>query len=199
MPTRTFYNLSEEKRARLTDAIRKEFSRLPFDNVSINKIVKEADIPRGSYYQYFTDKDDLVSFVLEDFKNLVSENIYPILDETNGDIFEFILRAFDASVDFGMREENISIFKNIFPYLKIRCSFYNGFNELMHKEAVDLVKSRFSTKALSAKNDEELYETLEILVLISKWAMSEVFTNPAKRPIVKESLTRKIELLKAAS
>jgi len=59
MPTRTFFNLSQEKQQRLLEAARLEFSRVPLYEASISKIIANADIPRGSFYQYFNDKEDL--------------------------------------------------------------------------------------------------------------------------------------------
>ena len=41
-----------------------EFSQVPFSQASINRIIKLAGIPRGSFYQYFTDKEDAYRTVL---------------------------------------------------------------------------------------------------------------------------------------
>ena len=59
MPTQTFFRLPSEKRERLTEAAWEEFTRVPFSEASINRIIRGAQIPRGSFYQYFEDKEDL--------------------------------------------------------------------------------------------------------------------------------------------
>ena len=59
MPSATFYNLPEEKRERLLRAAREEFSRVPYESASVNRIIQSAGIPRGSFYMYFTDKEEL--------------------------------------------------------------------------------------------------------------------------------------------
>ena len=64
MPSTTFYNLPEEKRERLMAAARAEFLRVPYEDASINRIIREAGIPRGSFYMYFTDKEDLVRYLM---------------------------------------------------------------------------------------------------------------------------------------
>ena len=56
MPSNTFFRLPEEKRQRLLDAAWEEFSRVSFADASINQIIRAANISRGSFYQYFTDK-----------------------------------------------------------------------------------------------------------------------------------------------
>ena len=50
MPSATFYNLPEEKRERLLRAAREEFSRVPYESASVNRIIRSAGIPRGSFY-----------------------------------------------------------------------------------------------------------------------------------------------------
>ena len=62
MPSSTFENLSEEKRQRIFVAIYHELKRVPFPEMSINQIIKDAGIPRGSFYQYFKNKDDAFDY-----------------------------------------------------------------------------------------------------------------------------------------
>lgn len=59
MPTETFLNLSKDKREAFIAVALKEFADNNYDSASINQIVKELQIARGSVYQYFTDKLDL--------------------------------------------------------------------------------------------------------------------------------------------
>jgi len=68
MPTERFFHLSEDKRKRILKAARKEFIRVPFEEVSINQIIKNAEISRGSFYTYFEDKNDLLRYVFQDTK-----------------------------------------------------------------------------------------------------------------------------------
>ena len=57
----TFERLPKEKRDRILQAARAEFLRYPYEKTSINRILAEAEIPKGSFYQYFDDKADLFS------------------------------------------------------------------------------------------------------------------------------------------
>jgi len=61
----TFDRLSAEKKKRLMDAITHEFSEHTFTEASINQIIKEAQISRGSFYQYFKDKEDCYLHLLK--------------------------------------------------------------------------------------------------------------------------------------
>lgn len=65
MPATTYFNLPEEKKERIMEAALDEFAAYSFSAASINRIVKAARIPRGSFYQYFSDKEDLYMLVME--------------------------------------------------------------------------------------------------------------------------------------
>jgi TetR/AcrR family transcriptional regulator len=65
VPKETFHNLSDEKKRTIFDAAVQEFSTRRFSEASINQIIKTAGISRGSFYQYFNDKEDLYLYMLE--------------------------------------------------------------------------------------------------------------------------------------
>lgn len=65
MPTDTFLKLPEEKKEKILLAAKHEFSRVPFERTSIKNIVEEAEIARGSFYQYFESKEDLLRFYIK--------------------------------------------------------------------------------------------------------------------------------------
>lgn len=65
IPTQTFINLSEEKKKRIVNAAVKEFSTRRFTEAKLSNIIKEAKIPRGSFYQYFIDKMDLYKHIFD--------------------------------------------------------------------------------------------------------------------------------------
>ena len=65
MPKQTFFNLKEEKKKKIEKALIKEFSNNTFEKASISNIIAEANIPRGSFYQYFESKEDLLRIYLK--------------------------------------------------------------------------------------------------------------------------------------
>ena len=95
MPTDTFFRLPEEKRERILAAAREEFSGVKYGDVSINRIIRAAEIPRGSFYQYFTDKDDLFRYLIDGFKQYALDGYLEVLEECEGNIFRASLAAFD--------------------------------------------------------------------------------------------------------
>lgn len=95
MCTETFLRLPEEKRNRFLEAAWGEFTRVKFSDTSINQIVRNAGIPRGSFYQYFADKEDLFAYLLQDVREQFVQLFARLLEDNGGDIFQMQLAAYD--------------------------------------------------------------------------------------------------------
>ena len=59
MTKQTFLNLPEEKREHIINVAVDEFAEHGLENASTNRIVSNSGISKGSFYQYFEDKQDL--------------------------------------------------------------------------------------------------------------------------------------------
>ncbi len=69
MPKSTFFNLPDEKKDKIFEAAVNEFSQNHYGKITIDKIVQKAEIPKGSFYQYFENKDDLYVFLFNQIGN----------------------------------------------------------------------------------------------------------------------------------
>ena len=103
MPTQTFFRLPAEKRERLTEAAWKEFTSVSFIDASINRIVRDAQIPRGSFYQYFEDKEDLFFYLLDAMYDECLVLADEALTEAGGDLFDAVPLVFDRLFDGAIR------------------------------------------------------------------------------------------------
>ena len=109
MPKQTFYNLPEEKRQRITDIVIDEFADNDYANVSISRIVARAGIAKGSFYQYFEDKEDLTSYLLEIIANLKAETLsldHP--DPEHVGIFKYLKWLLENSAKFELAHPRLS-------------------------------------------------------------------------------------------
>ncbi|MDW7650952.1 MAG: TetR/AcrR family transcriptional regulator [Bacillota bacterium] len=79
MPSQTFFNLPEAKKEKIVEAAFDEFALYSFTNASIARIVANAGIPRGSFYQYFSDLKDLYKYLF----HLVGEQKMVYVTETH--------------------------------------------------------------------------------------------------------------------
>ena len=95
MPYPTFFNLPEEKRRRIMDAVWAEFTTVSYMEASINRIIQNAGISRGSFYQYFSGKTDLFSHVLNSIYEKGKQMFLAQLTAHTNDLFFAALGMYD--------------------------------------------------------------------------------------------------------
>ena len=83
-----FYALEPEKRERIINAALKEFAQNGYEKASTNEIVRQAEISKGSLFNYFKNKRELYFFLIE----YVAEIIEKMYDEIDLDVTDFFER-----------------------------------------------------------------------------------------------------------
>ena len=110
MPSDTFLRLNEDKKKKLIDASFKEFSLYNFNDVSINRIIKEAGISRGSFYMYFADKKDLYFYLLEQHLEIIINSMREDLIKNKGDLFKMFQDNIEESYN-AFKNDKVNFFK----------------------------------------------------------------------------------------
>lgn len=87
MPKQTFYKLPQEKQERILAAAKNEFTHARYDDASINQIVRESGISRGSFYQYFEDKQDIFLYFLKDYRKEILSGFSQCVRSLSGNFF----------------------------------------------------------------------------------------------------------------
>jgi AcrR family transcriptional regulator len=133
MPKKTFYNLPQEKQERILNAAINEFSSYPFKSASINRLIKEANIPRGSFYQYFDNKKDIYLYL---FEHMTSVKMSYLGDDINNPRDLPFVDLFEILIEKGLRfvKDNIKLAK-ITGYLLMNKD--DLYNEIM-KSNIDI-------------------------------------------------------------
>ena len=108
MPKETFFNLPEDKRERIIDIALDEFSHFDFQSASISRIVAAAGIAKGSFYQYFADKEDLYRYLFELAGQKKGEFLAQNPPEPEMDIFSYLYWLAERGVEFEMSEPKLS-------------------------------------------------------------------------------------------
>ena len=96
MPKSTFYKLTTEKQMTICQSALEEFSTYDYAEASINRIIKQAKISRGSFYTYFDDKNDLYIYCMTTC--LFNDKI-----DAKGNFYDFIVRVFDVLMTNGQK------------------------------------------------------------------------------------------------
>jgi len=101
MPKKTFFNLPEEKRALICEVGIVEFARYSYNAASINRIVANAGIAKGSFYQYFEDKRDLFMYLMELVSLEKANYIAPVITNTEQlDIYSLLRELYISGISF---------------------------------------------------------------------------------------------------
>ncbi|KRM54963.1 TetR/AcrR family transcriptional regulator [Lacticaseibacillus sharpeae] len=126
MPKSTFFRLPEEKRNRLLNAARTEFGRAPFAKASVSNIIELAGIPRGSFYQYFEDKQDIFFYMLEIEGGTMVGRLQQELIDHDGDVFATFHAFFDWLLQAMSENEHRDLFRNIITEMDFRTAAHTS-------------------------------------------------------------------------
>ncbi|MDM8533133.1 TetR/AcrR family transcriptional regulator [Clostridiaceae bacterium HSG29] len=109
MPKNTFFNIKEEKRKMIEEESINEFSIYSYENSSINRIVENCKISKGSFYQYFENKEDLYRYIisLSVEKKMKYVNAALISEIDNGFI-KIIKEIFKSGLKFAYENEKLA-------------------------------------------------------------------------------------------
>lgn len=176
MPKSTFYRISEDKQKRIINAARNEFLSVPYSEVSINKIIKEADIPRGSFYQYFDGKEDLLQCVLEEHKNNLFQMLMVQIEKFDGNMFQCIENNIDRIIEFAYHDGSGKL-QMLFSEPWVFETMWRAI--LKDEHCRDKVSTRFVDKInkdiLDVENEEELFILINILGIVVRDSICKIF------------------------
>lgn len=196
MPKPTFFRLPEEKRARLLSAAWGEFTRASLSEASISRIIEAAKIPRGSFYQYFEDKDDLFFYLPESLRGDYETFMSRLLLNTGGDVFEACLLFFDALItEEGVPAPKLAEIIRIFelnPELDFQLMLFGDsfFSELTEFQSL-------IDDAGYRKRDKDFRSGVEELLLSAMvCAVTGVLRGTKTRDEIRASLSEKIDIIK---
>lgn len=197
MPTRTFYNLPEEKRRKLLDAIHGELVRAPFEEVSINQIIRMAGISRGSFYQYFESKWDMLEYLMADYRETLKRHALASLEQSGGDLFGMFLDMFDFTYTFVIEEKNNAFFKNVFSDIRVNTDFLRQLaNESSFGEFISELLPHIDMDSLDIRGKEDFDNMLGVLLILTGEAFAGVFFDTSSYDGNRARYAARLELLK---
>ncbi len=194
MPKSTFYNLNKDKKEKIKKAIKNEFSKNPFSKASISNIIEEAQIPRGSFYQYFDDKEDALKYILDEVAQKERKKIIDILNRNSGDIFKTSIESFDYIVNKNISEKEIQFLKNIVQEIKEENIDFQLPIRSNFKSTVE--NWNINTENLNIKTEEDLKYILRILFIVTKTQIMDVILKRISKEKARENLIKQIQILK---
>ncbi|MUT68332.1 TetR/AcrR family transcriptional regulator [Paenibacillus sp. NEAU-GSW1] len=112
MPKETFLNLSEEKQEKVMRAAIHEFLTYGFERGNVGAIAKQAGIAKGSIYQYFDDKKEILLHSVRWSLELLMKKYSHFMpfQSNNGGFFEMINVTLDHAWIQVKEEHEIALF-----------------------------------------------------------------------------------------
>lgn len=198
MPKQTFFNLPQEKRDVLIEAARKEFSRVPLYEASIANIVKEAEISRGSFYQYFEDKDDLYFYLLEKQGNDRWNVFITNLQKSNGDLFTALTELFHSILSITDDENECNFHKNVFLNMDYRTEeiFKHNIDYHHFRKQFSYVKDLIDTEPLHIQSGEDLFHIIQITTTLMFQNIMLKFAHELENEEAMRNFTLQLSLVK---
>ncbi|QKH05018.1 TetR family transcriptional regulator (plasmid) [Bacillus cereus] len=199
MPKQTFFNLERKKKEVLIQAAMKEFSRVPLFEASISNIIKDAGIPRGSFYQYFEDKEDVFFFLLNDHSKRYNDKFISIIKENEGDLFDSYIELYQYTLIKFQNLENQNFFRNAFLNMnyKVENTFTRNMNEDEHKNRLSEIMTLINKEKLNITDEREIFHVMKIITavtfhnLIQNFAKEIPFDESVKNYTLELSLLKK--------
>ncbi|PFA67183.1 TetR family transcriptional regulator [Bacillus sp. AFS015802] len=169
MPKTTFFNLREEKRNVLVEAAKKEFSRVSLYEASIANILKTAGIPRGSFYQYFENKEDAFFYLVGEHARKRFETFISLLGAHEGDLFEATRIMFHSMLEFSYENGQNNFIRNVLLNMnyKIEKTFTQTLTRKTIDERYEEIFRLVNRDLFNIENKKDLYHVLQILSAVT--------------------------------
>ena len=200
MPTERFYRLPKEKTEAIRSAAAREFMRVPPDEASINRIIRDAEISRGSFYTYFKDKNDVLMWLMggavkQHLRFYVTE-----LQKNGGEIWDVLNRVLDSCILISEKDGIVEIIGNLTKssafsellrahmdddekFCKSNATYVNWLYEHMDKTRCPLDRAAF-------------YDLMEMHMLVMMMSMKTFFRDQKSKEEVREYYLRHMRILR---
>jgi AcrR family transcriptional regulator len=198
MPKQTFFNLSTDKKDSLINAAIKEFSRVPLFEASISNIIKDAGIPRGSFYQYFEDKEDIFFFLLNEYSKQNNERFISILKERDGEIFDSFIDFFQSMLKNLQNQENRNFVRNAFLNMnyKVEKTLTQDVDEKKFKNQFSEIIGLINTKKLNITDETEIFHVMKIIMAVTFQNLIQVFAKELPSEVATKNYILEMSILK---
>ena len=203
MPTERFYRLPEAKKQVIRQAAIKEFARVPFEKASINQIIQNADISRGSFYTYFEDKQDVVRYIFEDNARQMQECCERELDKNDGNLFdmlewlfEFTIRKLEESKEMVKLVRNVCSYQENTRAMGFEIGYRPPMGSLGKEKTTQWLAKRIRMERFARRSEEELDVVLQLGVTSLILAVRFYYEQPDQLDQIRKRYLDSLEIIK---
>lgn len=182
MPKETFYNLPEYKKEVIIRSLRDEFESCPFYESSVVSVIKRANIPRGSFYQYFEDLEESF-FTILDMEISESHDLFlKALNDKDGDVFEALSAFGPVMVDEIFAKFNL--YRNRYLYWNCELDMkWKDFRKRNQKEMKFFRKDKDTQEIMNPEKMHFINAIIQKMIerlFMEKWDRDEFLQHYSK-------------------
>lgn len=149
-------------------------------------------ISRGSFYQYFESKEDLLKYIIMQDTESKNKEIADLLKETDGDIFELCIFLYDKMTKKIEKDENMIVFRKIFNNI-----MQSKEKRVLENNLIDfkMICKIIKSNNLKIQNEKELEILLKLLIDITFKSIMYSKMNENKKE-EREKFLKRLEFIK---
>lgn len=149
-------------------------------------------ISRGSFYQYFESKEDLLKYIIMQDTESKNKEIADLLKETDGDIFELCIFLYDKMTKKIKKDENMIVFRKIFNNI-----MQSKEKRVLENNLIDfkMICKIIKSNNLKIQNEKELEILLKMLIDITFKSIMYSKMNENKKE-EREKFLKRLEFIK---
>ena len=196
MPTERFYNLPAEKKKVICNAAIEEFTRVPFEKASINKIIKAAGISRGSFYTYFEDKRDVLGYIFEDAGDSFVAGWTHCAKKNDGDLWKTAVDFLEYSIK-NTQKKMLKLAENIRDSDKLFGAAHNLLpdKDVRLEQMCEVLYSSIDTSDFKRTDLKTFGQLISLILIELARCISWIFHHPEDEEKIKKIFQEKLEIL----
>ncbi|WP_124067017.1 TetR/AcrR family transcriptional regulator [Clostridium sp. E02] len=196
MPSERFINLSEGKKHLIYDAAMEEFIRVSYEKASINKIIQRAGISRGSFYTYFTDKKDLLGYIISEEAERLRVFWLDCAKKNQGNLWKTSEAFMDYSIDHS-KERMPRLVHNILDIEKLygEIHYLRNCNDHQLTLLIETLYQAVDKTEFKDQGIETFSKILSMILVSQAECISWYYYHLEDKEKVKELFREKLEIL----
>lgn len=152
----------EDKRQEIVDKVRNLYNEFGIRSVTMDDVVRELGISKKTLYQYFADKSDMVSAVLDYERDLRMQEYQKALQGVSNAIEE-MLKYYDLQKNM-IKDHNPSMMYDLKKYYpKIHCDFLETKRKVIFESVKGNLKRGKSEEIYRSDLNEEIVARLNLM------------------------------------
>ena len=179
---------------KILQAAKEEFTENDMHTSRLSNIIKNARIPRGSFYQYFEDLEDLYFYVIEEYFDEMFKIGETYADTTN-DLFEFSINSFEYDYDAYTNDKKHQFMMNVMKSISLNEAYVQTHIK-KREDYIMGILSKFDLSNIKLHRTEDLIKMYQMISDVKRNVIRKSLIDKLTKQEAKEEIYFYIDILK---